>query len=55
LDCGVDSLIKLDDSIVGPKGLTDLLAQHDFAWPVHEHQQDPKRLLMKTNLDSVFA
>jgi len=45
LDCRVDAVFKLDNGVVWPEVLLNLLPRDDVAWPLQKHREDPKRLL----------
>jgi len=46
LDGGVDAVVKLDNSVVGPQLLPDLFAGDDFASALDQYPQDLQRLFL---------
>jgi hypothetical protein len=55
LDGGVDAVIELDDGVVRPERLADLVAQHHLTGMVQQHEQDAEGLLVKADPDTVLA
>ena len=54
-DSRIDAVIELDDGVVRPEPLPDVLAQHHLARVIEQHEQDLEGLVLKANADSVFA
>jgi len=46
-DRDVDTVVKIDNGVVRPERLLDLLPKYQFALLPHQHAQDPKRLFLQ--------
>src|SRR5262249_2650935 len=55
VDRSVQAVIKIDKSVSRPDLLSQLLPGHDLSWVLQELSQNLKRLLLKSNLESVLA
>jgi len=52
---GVGAVIELDDGVVWPERLADLVAQHHLPGVAQQHEKDTEGLLMKPDLDAALA
>jgi hypothetical protein len=48
-------MIELDNGVVGPQALPNLLARDDFAGGFEKHSEDLERLLLEPNPATFFA
>jgi hypothetical protein len=48
-----DRIIEIDEGVLGPEFLSDLLAVDNLADSVEEKNQNPERLLLKPNPDAL--
>jgi hypothetical protein len=55
LDCRVDIVIELDNGLVRPQALPNLLTRDYFARGFEEHLEYLNRLLLESNPASLFA
>jgi hypothetical protein len=54
IHCFVQGLIEVNEPIA-PNLLLQLLAGDDLTWPLRKHSQDPERLLLQPEHDSMLA
>jgi hypothetical protein len=55
VDRGVETVVEVDESAVGPEGLLDFGAGNEFARAAEQHQQDLKRLALDGEAAALFA
>jgi len=54
-DGRVDAVVELDDGVIRPKSLADLLSVNQVSAALHQHQQDLERLFLEQDFAVFFA
>jgi hypothetical protein len=55
LDCCVQAVIKINERVGGPEALPEFLAGHEFTGMLEQHFENPNRLTVQFQPDTIPA